>query len=232
MPKALQLSATTLSLFQDCPRCFWLHMRAGIKRPERPFPSITGGIDRLVQASCDATRPGFPRLLAMAMQEQIGTRLLAGAIALADPKIAYLRSHRENSIALVGRLDDVVFLAGGQAAPLDHKSRGSYPDSGYSAQYYQLQMDVYALLLQGNGYPVNAEAYLAYYYPVPEPGVPDAVGMPFGCTVEALAVSPARAETCYYAARACLASDCPLEPAVACAYCAWITNSLTYPLVR
>ena len=39
--RPLQLSATTLGLYQECPRCFWLHMRAGVKRPARPFPSIT-----------------------------------------------------------------------------------------------------------------------------------------------------------------------------------------------
>ena len=228
--RPLQLSATTLGLYQECPRCFWLHMRAGVKRPARPFPSITRGIDRVVQAACDDYRPYFPPLLAAAIQEN---SLLDGFMELADPKIAFLRAYGDPAVALVGRLDDVVFLAGGHVAPLDHKSRGSRPATGYSAQYYQLQMDVYALLLQQNGYSVAPCAYLAYYYPVSEP--PPLLlntGFPFGCAVEALPVSSVRAEATYHAACACLAGDCPVEPAQTCTYCEWISAALTYPMAR
>ena len=225
--KHLQLSATTLSLYQECPRCFWLHMQAGIKRPARPFPSITGGLDRLVQGECDRLRPAMPTLLYVALME-VAWRI---SPQLMDPKVAYLRCQL-GEIPLVGRLDDCL-VQGTTVAPLDHKSRGSRPPPGYSAQYYQLQMDVYALLLQQNGYPVREEGYLAYYYPLPEPGAVDSGGgIPFGCTVEEIRVSPARAEVCYHAACMCLAGDCPVDSAADCAYCAWITSALQYPLVR
>ena len=230
MPRALQLSATTLSLFQECPRCFWLHMRAGLKRPARPFPSITGGIDRVVQGECDRLRPAMPATLYVALMEVASMEVASQfSPCLMSPKVAYLRC-TPGDIALVGRLDDCLQY-GAMVAPLDHKSRGSRPDPGYSAQYYQLQMDVYALLLQRNGYPVSEEAYLAYYYPLLTPGALDAGGaMPFGCMVEVLPVSCVRAEACYQAACTCLADDCPVVSAPDCAYCAWAMEITTYSL--
>lgn len=214
--RPLQLSATTLSLYQECPRCFWLHMRAGLKRPARPFPSITGGLDRIVQAHCDAWRPSVPPLLCHSAGAPEGMP----SWHLADPKISFLR-WQPAAIALVGRLDDCLVLPQGMMTPLDHKSRGSQPASGYSAKYYQLQMDVYALLLHENGQRTLPHAYLAYYYPA---GATDALedGFPFACTVEALSVSPARAMACYQAACLCVDGPCPGDPSPACAYCAWV----------
>ena len=190
MHTPLQLSATTLSLFQECPRCFWLHMRAEVKRSARPFPSITGGIDRLIQAYCDAHRPAVPPMI----RDAPGA--LMGAWVLADPKIAFLRA-KPAGLALVGRLDDCLVSPDGVVVPLDHKSRGSCPAPGYSAQYYQLQMDIYTLLLQEQGYHVGGDAYLAYFYPLVEDARAVEQGFPFACHVEALAVSPARAAACY-----------------------------------
>ena len=233
MPRSLQLSATTLGLFHECPRCCWLHLRGGIRRPSRPFPSITGGIDRLVQAYCDGARPALPELLAGAC----GVLGVLDGARLATPKIATLSWSPPGGPRLTGRLDDCLVLPDGRHAPLDHKSRGSRPEPGYSAQYYQLQMDVYALLVRENNYETYPEAFLAYYYPhhldvggsyvtadstgrQPAPRLEH--GFPFACTVEALPVSPARAIACYLAAVSCLDGPCPrLAPLSPCTYCLW-----------
>lgn len=223
MPRTRQqLSTTTLTLYEECPRCFWLHMVEGMKRPARPFPSITGGIDRLVQAYCDVWRPNIPPLISQAET----TPECVGQWRLADPKISFLRADL-GGFPLVGRLDDVVVFGEGTTAPLDHKSRGSCPNPGYSAQYYQLQMDVYALLLRSNGYGVADEAYLAYCYPRHDEITyeVDGAGFPFACTVEALPVDPDRAEAVYRAACGCLADTLP-PLTVGCAYCMWAVETI------
>src|SRR3990172_537291 len=51
-----QLSASTLKLFQECPRCFWLHINKKIERPRGPFPSLPSGIDRVLKAYFEAYR--------------------------------------------------------------------------------------------------------------------------------------------------------------------------------
>src|SRR5262245_47999348 len=50
------LSPTTLNLFADCPRCFWLAKRKGIRRPSGPFPSLPNGMDRLLKTHFDRHR--------------------------------------------------------------------------------------------------------------------------------------------------------------------------------
>ena len=237
MPRSLQLSATTLNLFQDCPRCFWLHMRASLKRPARPFPSITGGIDRLVQGYCEASRPRIPSLISLSLYAGFEKDGLAYFVELADPPLKTLACFQDHTYRLTGRLDDCLMFPGGVFAPLDHKSRGSRPAPGYSAQYYQLQMDVYGLLLRENGYAVGADAYLAYFYPTTRTsesrdGWALEQGFPFDCHVEALPIAPARALMCYQQACSCLDGPCPLAPSPMCAYCVWATEMTTYPLAR
>ncbi len=43
--KRTRLSNSRLGLYTECPRCFWLDMNAGIKRPDTIFPSLPGGLD-------------------------------------------------------------------------------------------------------------------------------------------------------------------------------------------
>lgn len=57
--------------------------------------------------------------------------------------------------------------------PLDYKTRGFPPQEGASEEYYQHQLDAYALMLSENGYKAGNYAYLVYYFPkeVKEHGV-------------------------------------------------------------
>ncbi len=52
----IRLSPSKLNILTDCPRCFWDQEVRGVKRPRGPFPSLPGGIDRVVKDHCDAHR--------------------------------------------------------------------------------------------------------------------------------------------------------------------------------
>ena len=47
--KTHQFSPSSLSLFKDCPRCFWLAFNEKIKRPRTPFPSLPNGMDAVLK---------------------------------------------------------------------------------------------------------------------------------------------------------------------------------------
>jgi hypothetical protein len=47
---AYKLSPSSLSLLKECPRCFWLQFNKGIRRPSTVFPSLPGGMDRILKA--------------------------------------------------------------------------------------------------------------------------------------------------------------------------------------
>lgn len=52
-------------LWEECPRCFWLKVREGFRRPWTPFPKIFNVIDEAMKAGCagrrlDELAPGAP----------------------------------------------------------------------------------------------------------------------------------------------------------------------------
>ena len=204
-----QLSASTLKLFQECPRCFWLHVNQKIERPRGPFPSLPSGIDRILKAYFDRYRRQgiLPPLVEGKLPGTLETTELT--IGFTDPSA---------KARLWGKLDDCLRLPDGRVAPLDHKTRASAPaDTSYSQLYYQLQMDVYTLLLERNGHPTNHTAYLVYYFPV------DGElhrGVPFETAVHAIATDPDRAHGVFLDGCRCLAGPLPV-PGPKCGYCRW-----------
>ena len=203
------LSASTLKLFQECPRCFWLHLNKKVERPRGPFPSLPSGIDRVLKHYFEAYRhqPQLPPLIAGKLDGTLSTTALT--LGYTDP-VARAR--------LWGKLDDCVILADGRLAPLDHKTRASAPeDISYSEMYYKFQMDVYTLLLERNGHRTSRTAYLVYYFPV------DGVlhdGFPFGIVVHRLTTDPDSAHQIFLSACRCLEGPMP-EPGPVCEFCRW-----------
>ena len=41
-------SAARLNLLRECPRCFWLAVKQGIKRPSSGFPTLPARFDRII----------------------------------------------------------------------------------------------------------------------------------------------------------------------------------------
>ena len=204
------LSATTLKLFQECPRCFWLHLTRRIERPRGPFPSLPGGIDRVLKAYFDGYRRDgqLPPLISGRLQGRLSTTALS--LGFTDPGLG---------ARLYGKLDDCILLPDDQVCPLDHKTRASAPDSiAYSEKYYKFQMDVYTLLLERNGHRTPRTAFVVYYYPV------DGVlhqGFPFEVTVHTITTDPDGAYAVFAAAARCLQGPLP-APGAACEYCRWV----------
>src|SRR3989344_8415650 len=53
-PKPLfKLSPSSLNLFIDCPRCFWLQVVKKVKRPDGAFPSLPSGMDKVLKEHFD-----------------------------------------------------------------------------------------------------------------------------------------------------------------------------------
>ena len=152
-----KLSPSTLNLFLDCPRCFWLYLNKSMKRPGPPVATITTGLDRAVKDYLNIYRE--KRILPSFLEGKIPGKLMVNF-----PKKGWLDFiDSESNDRLGGYLDECIELNDGHYAVLDHKTRGSAPDSVHKA--YQLQMDAYTFLLEENRYPTNRTAYLVYYIP-------------------------------------------------------------------
>ena len=204
-----QLSASTLKLFQECPRCFWWHINRKIERPRGPFPSLPSGIDRVLKGYFDTYRKSgtIPPLIDGKLEGRLATSALT--LGFNDDAV---------HARLWGKLDDCVVSPDERLAPLDHKTRASAPDDlSYTQKYYQFQMDVYTLLLERNGYPTSRSAYVVYYFPLE--GMLHQ-GFPFGVVVHKVATDPEGAYQIFTDACRALAGPLP-EASGACAFCRW-----------
>jgi hypothetical protein len=53
----IRLSPSSLNLFLDCPRCFWLYVNKGIRQPSIPVATITTGLDKVIKEYFNLYRP-------------------------------------------------------------------------------------------------------------------------------------------------------------------------------
>ena len=161
--RPIQLSPNSLNLFFECPLCFWLEKRMGVKRPQ-PYPyALNIAVDYLLKEEFDRYRKkGEPHPLMSAHNIQ--------AHLFADQQL--LDAWRNNfkgiryydaklDATLFGAVDDILEFPDGKLAPLDYKTTGSSVPSVYDR--FQLQMDVYSYLLEKNGYQTIGKGYLAFY---------------------------------------------------------------------
>lgn len=124
----ISLSNSTLGIYAECKRCFWLHMNRNIRRPRGIYPSLPTGMDLIIKKYFNVYR----------IKGKIPP-LIAGKVKgkLADINLNLNFTDRENDLKIIGRLDDCLFMDG-VYIPLDHKTRGSLPKGiKYSYNYYK-----------------------------------------------------------------------------------------------
>ena len=169
----IKLSPSSLNIFLECPRCFWLQMNRRIKRPRGIFPSLPGGMDLVIKDYFDKYR--IKDELPPEIKGRVEGKLFNNLDLLKrwrSWRTTDLRYEDKSlNVILSGALDDCL-VDGDYYIPLDYKTRGSEP-KGDPAKYYQNQLDCYCLILESKGYPTKGIAYLLYYYPrvVEEDGI-------------------------------------------------------------
>ena len=175
----LRLSPSTLNLFLECPRCFWLHINKRIHRPRGIFPSLPSGMDNVIKVYFDKYREKGE--LPPELKNQIKEKLFPDLELLnkwRNWRTGLEYQNKALGVSLFGALDDCLVdqSANPKQAryiPLDYKTRGFPPREGDSEKYYGNQLSCYGLMLEENGYPVKDFAYVVYYSPdvVQESGI-------------------------------------------------------------
>jgi len=156
--KKIGLSAHSLNLFVECPRCFYLYIKEGFSRPRGPMPSIATGIDSLIKEYFEHFRKigKLPPFLEGKVEGKLITNF---------KKTYYYDIENEKDYYLWGRLDEIIQTPNGLYVPLDHKTRASLPQ-GDPHDAYKLQLGIYSLLLKKENKGIEVDfGYLVYYYP-------------------------------------------------------------------
>ena len=201
-----RLSPSSLNLFRECPRCFWLAMVKNVRRPSGPMSSIPIKMDSIIKSYYNRHR-GLE--LPPTLKGQVEGRLAVGM-----PLTLHYEAVKDN-VVVWGRPDDYIELEDASIAVLDNKTASKAPLGVHPS--YQLQMDVYSYLLRMNGYKIADKAFLGYYSPI------DSElhhGMGICCTVVEVATNPNRVKDLVHEAFGVLSETMP-EPGEKCPYCTW-----------
>ena len=216
----LRISPTTgLSLYRECPRCFWLHYNEGVHRPRGIFPSLPGGMDLVIKKYYDKFRGSLPPEI----NGKVEGNLLPDLELMEkwrNWRTGLLYVDKKLDATLFGALDECLVDNEGFYIPLDYKTRGGAPKEGDSEKYYQTQLDTYAFLLNENGFKVRDFAYLVYYYPkeVKENGE-----VSFEVKPIKVGTDLKRAQKTFEDAVLLLQGPIPQKHSI-CEYCLWLGN--------
>lgn len=133
-----QLSPSDFAfLWQECPRCFYLKLVNGFKRPGGPFPSIFGVIDSAMRAHFMGART-----------EVLSPDLPPGTVTLGEKWVTSAPIHVPGHAATVsirGKFDTVARFDDNSYAVIDFKTSNIKPRS---VQLYARQLRAYAHALE------------------------------------------------------------------------------------
>jgi hypothetical protein len=207
----------------DCPRCFWLQNRHGVKQPKGYPLALNIAMDQLLKAEFDEFRAaGKPHPILV--ENKVEATLFRDTGKLnewrnnfrglrwADPKSGH---------TLYGAVDDVLEFPDDSLAILDYKSSGAREVTIYDS--YQLQMDVYTFLLQRLGYRTAPNAYFAFFVAVKDDGFNGR--LPFRAELVAVTPQPDRVHKLFKDAIEIVQSHQEPESGTECDVCRWNTEA-------
>ncbi len=210
---AYYLSPSTINLFKECERCFWLKFRKGISRPDTIFPSLPSGIDRVLKTHFDKFRKNEE--LPPELESLKGFRLFNKMDYLRKWRDGYGISYKLGENSVRGKIDELL-THDGQLVMIDFKTKGSAPHEN-SHTYYLDQLSIYGWLFEKNGFFVKKKGYLVFYYPdiVKETGE-----FKFGSELKEIQIDTKRADRLINSALKALEGDLP-NPSPKCSFCEW-----------
>jgi hypothetical protein len=216
---AQKLSRSKLELFLDCPRCFWLDLHQGVKRPAGfPF-TINNAIDSLLKGEFDVHREKGTKHPVMEKNN-------INAIPFAHEKLNVWRhnftgvqfEHKPTGFLVTGAVDDVWVNPEGELIVVDYKATGAKQHQIYDS--YRRQMEVYQWLLRQNGFKVSPTGYFVFAQVDKTEGFGNGIAaLSFDLYVEPLAGDDSWVEQGLRSAKKIFDMNTPPDAAPDCDYC-------------
>ena len=166
--KNWKLSRSRIDLFLECPRCFYIDNKFGVKRvPGFPF-TLNSAVDFLLKQEFDISRVKGQK---HPLQAKYGIEAIPYKTELMDEWRDSLRGglkylHDKTNFLITGGIDDVWVNPQGELIVVDYKATSNKEDvTELNKPYqegYKKQMEVYQWLLRQNGYKVSSTGYFVY----------------------------------------------------------------------
>lgn len=161
------ISRSKVDMFTECPRCSYLDLRLGVKRPSMPSFTLNNAVDELFKREFDVHRAAGT---AHPLMKSYGL----DAVPFKDGRMEEWRDalrrgikthHLESNLILRGGIDDVWVTPDGELILVDYKatSKKEGPkteDDLYDS--YKKQIEVYQWLFRQNGFKVSPTGFFVY----------------------------------------------------------------------
>lgn len=161
-----KLSRSKIDLFVECPRCFYLDNKLGLKRPQFPSFLLNTAVDTLFKKEFDVHRTNgttHPLMKAYGVD----------AVPYQHPQMDTWRenfegvqyAHEATGMIISGAVDDIWVTPSGELLIVDYKSTSKEEEitlDGKWKEGYKRQMEVYQWLLRKLGFPVADIGYFVY----------------------------------------------------------------------
>ena len=209
-----KLSPSSLSLMQECPRCFWLTQHNVWKRPAGIFPSLPSGMDRILKIHFDKFRDKNqlpPELCNNGECKNMKLFNDKEKLAVWQNNWKGISFKDKDGNELHGAVDNLL-IKEKKIIVLDFKTRG-YPCKDDTSGHYKNQLDIYNFLLRKNNHPTEDFAFLLFY--IPKEVMPTGEVI-FDTELKKMKVNVSNAEKIWKNAIKLLNSDCPIK---SCEWC-------------
>lgn len=157
----IKLSRSKIELSTECPRCFWLDMVKGVKRPPGfPF-TLNNAVDFMLKREFDEHREA-------GTAHRIIKENKIDAIPYNCPEINSWRhnftgvqvEHKATDFLVYGAVDDIWINSKKELMVVDYKATGAKEHSIYDS--YRRQMEIYQWLLRTRGEKVSDTGYFLF----------------------------------------------------------------------
>ncbi len=166
--EAFKVSRSKIDFFLDCPRCFYIEARHGVKRPSMPSFTLNIAVDTLLKKEFDAHRAAGTH---HPLLEQYGLDLVPFRHTQMDTWrenfVGVQTLHQKTNLLVFGAVDDIWVDGAGMLYVVDYKATSKdtpvtrLDDTKWHNQYRR-QMEVYQWLLRQNGFNVSNTGYFVY----------------------------------------------------------------------
>ena len=162
-----KISRSKIELFFNCPRCFYLDQRLGIKRPDFPAFTLNSAVDHLLKKEFDIHRAsGDPHPLMKAYKIPAVPFQHADLDKWRHNFTGVQYADSSTNFLIYGAVDDIwENKKTGELHVVDYKSTSTDSEvtlEGPWKEAYKRQMEIYQWLLRQNGFKVSDTGYFVY----------------------------------------------------------------------
>ena len=161
-----KLSRSKIDMFLECPRCFYLDNKLGVRRPSMPPFNINNAVDMLLKKEFDTYR-------AAQKPHPIMVEHKISAVPFAHKELNTWREnfegvqikHTPTGLTISGAVDDLWINDANELIIVDYKATSKEEGINMDDSWkdgYKRQMEIYQWLMRQKGFEVSETGYFVY----------------------------------------------------------------------